>query len=75
MCRVLGVSESGYYAWRRRPPSARAMANRALVEQIRRIYQESHQTYGSLRIRAALRAQGVICNQKLVTRLMRLHHI
>ena len=75
MCRVLGVSESGYYAWRRRPPSARAEANRALVEQIRRIHQESHQTYGSPRIRAALRAQGVICNQKRVARLMRLHNI
>jgi len=75
MCRVLGVSESGYYAWRKRPPSARGEANRVLVEQIRCIHQESHQTYGSPRIRAALRAQGVVCNQKRVARLMRLYHI
>ena len=75
MCRVLGVSASGFYAWQRRPPSARAEANASLVERIRRIHQESRRTYGSPRVHAALRAQGVVCNHKRVERLMRLHHL
>ena len=58
MCRVLGVSESGYYAWRQRPESARVEANTRLVEQIRCVHRESRGTYGSLRIQAALRAQA-----------------
>ena len=72
MCRVLGVSVSGYYAWRKRPPSARAEANAALVEQIRRVHADSRQTYGSPRIHATLRQQGLVCNHKRVERLMRL---
>lgn len=75
MCRVLSVSESGYYAWRKRPPSARAKANAVLVEQIRDVHRGSRQTYGSPRIHAVLRARGVVCNHKRVARLMRLHHI
>lgn len=47
MCRVLGVSVSGYYAWRKRSPSARAQANAALVEQIRAVHRASRQTYGA----------------------------
>jgi len=75
MCRVLSVSESGYYAWRKRPPSARAKANAVLVEQIRDVHRGSRQTYGSPRIHAVLRARGVVCNHKRVERLMRVHHI
>lgn len=75
MCRVLGVSVSGYYAWRKRPPSARAEANAVLVEHMRRVHAASRQTYGSPRIHAALRQQGVACNHKRVERLMRLHGI
>ena len=41
MCAVLGLSASGYYAWRSRPESARAAANRALLDDIRRIHAES----------------------------------
>ena len=47
MCRVLGVSRSGYYAWARRPPSERALANATLVEEIRRVHARSDGTYGS----------------------------
>ena len=72
MCRVLQVSASGYYAWRRRVPSRRDQANRELVEQMRRIHATSRQTYGSPRVHAALRQQGVICSRKRVARLMRL---
>lgn len=75
MCRVLGVSVSGYYAQRQRPPSARAEANAVLVEQIRRVHADSRQTYGSPRLHAALRQQAIICNHKRVERLMRLHGI
>lgn len=70
MCRVLNVSASGYYAWRRRRPSQRAEANAALVEQIRDIHQASRRTYGSPRVHAALRRRGLVCSRKRVARLM-----
>lgn len=44
LCRVLGVSVSGYYAWRKRPPSARAQINAVLVEDLRRVHAASRQT-------------------------------
>ncbi|EIG57544.1 hypothetical protein Bra1253DRAFT_02213, partial [Bradyrhizobium sp. WSM1253] len=47
MCRVLGVSPAGYYAWRSRPESLRALANRALLEGIQRVHRDSHGRYGS----------------------------
>jgi len=75
MCRVLGVSRSGYYAWRSRPPSSRAQANQELLKHIKLVHQDSRQTYGSPRIHAELREQGLQCNQKRVARLMRLHGI
>jgi putative transposase len=46
MARVLGVSKAGYYAWLRRPPSARAVADRVLTKRIRTIHMTSHETYG-----------------------------
>ena len=75
MCQVLGVSASGYYAWRRRRPSARQEANEALVERIKEIHVESDETYGSPRVHAELAAQGIRCNKKRVERLMREHDI
>jgi transposase InsO family protein len=71
MCRVLKVSRSGYYAWRKRPVSKREMANQKLTEQIEEIHQESRQTYGSPRIHAELADQGVKCGHNRVARLMR----
>ena len=70
-CRVLGVSESGYYAWRQRPPSARARADRELSQRIRAIHEQSRGTYGTPRIRAELRDAGVACSRKRVARLLR----
>src|SRR3974390_2031295 len=55
MCKALGLSASGYYAWRTRPESRRACANRALLEDIRLIHAESSGTYGSPRGAALLR--------------------
>jgi transposase InsO family protein len=75
MCHVLGVSVSGYCAWRKRPPSARATADTVLVERIRQAHADSRHTYGSPRIHAALRQQGIVCNHKRVERLMRVHGI
>jgi putative transposase len=71
MCQVLAVSRSGYYAWRRRTPSAREMANQALGDQITEVYEQSHKTYGSPRIFQALQRQGVACSENRVARLMR----
>ena len=71
MCRVLGVSRSGYYAWRQHPVSAREMANQALTQQIKDIHQQSQQTYGSPRIQAELADDGVKCGHNRVARLMR----
>ena len=71
MCRVLAVSRSGYYAWRKRPTSPRKMADRALSQQIKQIHHQSRQTYGSPRIQAELAENGVNCGHKRIARLMR----
>ncbi len=71
LCRVLGVSRSGYYAWQTRQMSQRAQANQRLLAQIRQMHAASQQTYGAPRIHAALRRAGVACNRKRVARLMR----
>ena len=71
-CRVLEVSASGFYAWLRRQPSARARADAVLVERIRGIHQASRGTYGAPRVHAELAdAHGVRCGRKRVARLMR----
>jgi len=71
MCRMLGVSRSGYYGWRGRPPSNGDMADAALTERIREIHERSRQTYGSPRVHAELRRLGTRCSRKRVERLMR----
>jgi transposase InsO family protein len=75
LCRVLGVSPSGYYAWRTRPSSQHRSRDAVLLVEIRRIHQHSRQTYGSPRIHAELRAQGQRWNHKRIERLMRQHGI
>ncbi len=71
MCRVLAVSRSGFYAWQRRRPSARAQAEGGLRAAIARIFRESRRRYGSPRILRELRAQGVRTSKTRVERLMR----
>lgn len=71
MCRALAVSSAGYYAWRARPESTQAVANRMLLATIRVLHQESRQTYGSPSIWRALRAQGHQVGEHRVARLMR----
>ncbi len=58
MCRVLGVSASGYYAWRSRPESQRTMANRRLLQEVQRLHDQHQGRYGSPRMHVALRAEG-----------------
>jgi len=71
-CRVLGVSSSGYYQYRRGNGSTRSQADQQMCQQIRSIYSQSHNSYGSPRISKELRRQGYVCNRKRVMRLMRL---
>jgi putative transposase len=70
MCRVLEVSTSGYYAWRKRPASKRAQADAVLLRQIRTAHEVSRRTYGAPRIHAELAAAGIRVGRKRVARLM-----
>ena len=72
MCRLLGVSTSGYYDWRDREPSARERRDAELLVLIRLIHKRSHGTYDAPRIHAELReAYGVRIGKKRVARLMK----
>jgi transposase InsO family protein len=72
VCRVLDVSPSGCYAWRKRPSSAREMANQALFKKIEAVYNDNRGVYSSPRIYRELRDQGVVCSENRIARLMRL---
>ena len=71
MCELLEVSESGYWAWCTRPPSDRELSDAWLIEQIRRIHAASGGRYGSPRVHAMLRREGIRVGEKRVERLMR----
>jgi putative transposase len=71
MCRALEVSASGYYAWLKRPPSARARADAELSKRIAEIHHHSRATYGAPRIHAELQEQGLRVGGKRVARLLR----
>ena len=71
MCRLLGVSTSGYYAWVDRGPSTRDEANARLLETINGIHQQSRRTYGAPRITAELREEGHLVGKNRVARLMK----
>ena len=71
LCRLLGVSRSGYYAWRKRRPSARACADQMLTRHIQAVHERSRGTYGAPRVWADLRASGLVCSRKRVARLLR----
>lgn len=72
LCRLLGVSPSGYYAWCKRAPSARAQADARLSATIQQIHVASRATYGAPRVHAELaEAHRIRCGRKRVARLMR----
>jgi Transposase and inactivated derivatives len=71
LCDVLDVSRSGFYAWKRRPPSARARRRASLATEIAATHRKSKRRYGSPRIHRALRAKGERVSRKTVERVMR----
>jgi len=70
-CELLGVSESGYWAWAKRAPSDRALHDAWLTERIRQVHVASKGRYGSPRVHAMLRREGIGVGEKRVARLMR----
>jgi putative transposase len=73
LCQTLGVSRSGYYAWRRRPASARTRANEQLLEQLQQLHRQTKARYGAVKMWHALLAAGVPCGRHRVARLRRVH--
>lgn len=71
MCRVLGVSTSGFYAWQKEPESPRAKSDAALARRVEAAHLQSRGRYGSPRVHAQLRADGVRVGQKRIARIMR----
>jgi len=69
-CKALGVSRPGFYAWRSRPESAHSRVDRRLAVLVRESHERSRNTYGSPRIHADLRAQGICTSRKRVIRVM-----
>jgi len=74
-CEVLGVSRSGYYAWRDRPVSARARRQEELREKIQAVHEQNRQVYGSPRVSQALVAQGEAVSENTVAKVMQKHGI
>jgi putative transposase len=70
MCRLLGISTSGYYAWAKRSPSRRVREDAALLAEIRMAHVASHGTYGAPRIQIDLAEKGFRVGRKRVARLM-----
>jgi putative transposase len=71
LCQALGVSRSGYYAWRRRPASPRTRANARLVGQMQQLHRQTKERYGAVKLWRALLASGVACGRHRVARLRR----
>ena len=71
ICRAIEVSPAGYYAWRSRTESPRAVANRELLDDIRRVHRDTRGRYGSPRIHVELKAQGRGASRGRIARLMR----
>jgi putative transposase len=71
LCETLGVSLSGYYGWKKRPMSQHQREDQQLAEHIHAVYHACRQVYGSPRMHAELRDQGIPCSRKRVARLMR----
>lgn len=71
MCRRYGVSTSGYYDWKERPPSQRSHDDARLLERIGEVFRQSRETYGSPRVHAALARGGEQVGHRRVERVMR----
>ena len=75
MCRVLGVSRSGYYAWRKEPMSRREKEDEGFEKEIREIHERSRKTYGSPRVHAEMHEKGYLIGRNRVARLMKKNNI
>ena len=71
MCRVLEVSESGYHAWRQRPPSARTQENLRLETEIKAAHQRTRETYGPQRLQSDLADHGIPTSVYRIKRIRR----
>ena len=71
LCHLLEVTRQGYYAFARRPPSRRVLAEAELCEAIRKVFADSGETYGSPRVLRELRAQGLRTSKRRIERAMR----
>lgn len=75
LCRMLGVSRSGYYDWQCRPEGRRLQADRDLLAEIRRVHQQSRECYGALKTWKTLQAEGIAGGKHRIARLRRQHGI
>jgi putative transposase len=71
MCRVLDVSESGYYAWLKRPICQHHREDAHIAQKIRQVFEGHQGRYGSPRLHHELREEGISCSRKRIARLMR----
>ena len=71
LCAKLGVTRAGYYAWRKREKSKRALTNEALLDSIRQVHRDSRHCYGYPRVHAELKRRGIICGKHRIARIMR----
>ncbi len=71
MCRIMKVSRSGYYAFKKRPESNRSKREKAVLEGIKRIHKANHEIYGSPKITVELNKEGITVGRGMVSRLMR----
>lgn len=71
LCRILGISRSGYYHWLSRDPSVRQQTDHHLTEKIRAIHHKSHETYGTLRVWQQLKSEAINCGRDRIARLRR----
>ena len=71
LCRALGVSKAGFYAWKHRPPSAHAVQDKVLKVHIHEVHQRGRSVYGSPRVHRGLKKKQLRVSRKRVARLMR----
>ena len=75
MCHILEVSRSGFYAWCKRPKSKRKLENEKLIQDIIRVFNQSNEIYGAIKVTKSLRHEGFRCSKNRVARLMRQNNL